>query len=648
MILSENKSSCNIVTSNINTNEEHHDLILNKIDTLLNDGYYSLISTTSNFESAYHQIKEAYELSVEFQFPLKEVDSLTLLSIYYIYKTNYDEALKCISNGLTVSLTHKYQYGEACSYTGFGVYYASFGEFNRSLFYHEKAVEIYKILDIEDRRLGLSLFGIGLVHFEKKNLDTALEFFNKSLVVFEKSPLDFGIGRVVNLIGNVYYERGDFIKSLEYAQNSLQIFDRIENTIGLSRTLNDMGKIYQAIQIYDKAIHYFQEALKLRYEIDYKQGVITSHIDIAKFYLQINDITLAEKHLNEALEISEKVKSLGKQATVYKLFSEVYKKRSDVNKALEYFEKFHNLHVKSIKQDSETQIKYLQMSQEAEQITRENEVYRQKNFELATINFELKNALELIHDSINYARRIQNVILPEKNILKKYFKDSFVFYQPKDVVSGDFYWFAKNQDCIILAVVDCTGHGVPGAFMSMLGFSLLNQIVKENNITEPSEILNRLNLALIEVLKQQDDLSEVHDGMDIAIVKYNSETSELIFSGANLPLYLISQDQFKEIEPNKFSLGGNSKIYTKKKFESVQLKLMAGDVLYLFSDGFKDQFGLINEQKKKYSSKKFRNLLSEIYLYPMENQFTKIENEFNEWRGELKQLDDIIVIGIKL
>lgn len=249
-----------------------------------------------------------------------------------------------------------------------------------------------------------------------------------------------------------------------------------------------------------------------------------------------------------------------------------------------------------------------------------------------------------ITDSINYAQRIQNAILPENDYIKALFPHYFIYYQPKEIVSGDFYWFGQKDDKIIFAVADCTGHGVPGALMSMIGNTLLNEIINSKGITDAAEILNHLKKDIIHVLKQKDALESQKDGMDIALCVLSEDRKTLVFAGAHNSLYHFSNGELKEIRGDQQAIG-----YTKGQLEPFTkhtIRVQEGDSLYLFTDGFADQKGQLT--KKKFYYPPFRQLLTTIHNKPILQQGEILRTTFNEWKGNLDQIDDVLIVGIQL
>jgi serine phosphatase RsbU (regulator of sigma subunit) len=247
-----------------------------------------------------------------------------------------------------------------------------------------------------------------------------------------------------------------------------------------------------------------------------------------------------------------------------------------------------------------------------------------------------------ITDSINYAERIQRSLLPQSAILKSVLPEHFIFFKPRDVVSGDFYWIAEKSHVIYAAAVDCTGHGVPGALMSMLGISFLNEIVNKAEEISPDEILNQLRISIIKVLRQSGKVGESRDGMDVSLLAFNKLKMELKFAGANNPLYHFRGNNFNEYKGNKMPVGIHEHM---EEFTCNTLEIIKGDTVYLFSDGYADQFG--GPKGKKFMYSNFKKLLLDLQPKSMCEQLTIISSTMENWRGSKDQVDDIVVIGIR-
>jgi len=246
-------------------------------------------------------------------------------------------------------------------------------------------------------------------------------------------------------------------------------------------------------------------------------------------------------------------------------------------------------------------------------------------------------------DSIQYARRIQNAVLPPMDLIKSLLPEHFILFKPRNIVSGDYYWLTQIENKTILAVADCTGHGVPGAFMSMLGISLLNQVVGHNKNISVNEILNEMRDAVKKSLRQTGKSNEAKDGMDMVVVIFDRETQTLGYAGANNPIYIVRNKELIELKPDKMPIGVHvieDKMFTKNEFS-----FQNGDAVYAFSDGFADQVG--GNARKKFMSKNFKQLLTDISENSMEKQREMLNETIENWRGDEDQVDDILVVGMR-
>ena len=281
--------------------------------------------------------------------------------------------------------------------------------------------------------------------------------------------------------------------------------------------------------------------------------------------------------------------------------------------------------------------KILQEYLENELDARTKEVIKQKD------ELDIKN--RDITDSINYAQRIQQSILPSVTTINEYFTDSFVYYKPRDIVSGDFYWFDKvNNDKFLIVCADSTGHGVPGAFMSMIGTTLIKDICLRKDVDSPSEILRKLDRELQSTLNQNIDAERANDGMDIIVCEIDVNTNYMRFSSAMRPVILYKDKELQYVKGTKASIGGDPK--AEKQFENIGFQLNKGDIIYMFSDGYPDQFG--GPRGKKFKLDRVKNMLADVCDKPMENQEDYVDKVFIEWKGKLQQVDDVLFMGVRI
>lgn len=266
------------------------------------------------------------------------------------------------------------------------------------------------------------------------------------------------------------------------------------------------------------------------------------------------------------------------------------------------------------------------------------------NANLLQSKLELEQKNKDTLDSIIYAKKIQDAMLPLKKNIKKVLPNSFIFYLPRDIVSGDFYWFKHTRNKIFIAAVDCTGHGVPGALMSMIGSVLLDDVINKKKIDEPNLILNELHSGVVRSLKQSHISKASRDGMDIALCVIEDDFSQLSFSGAFRPLNIVRNEEVIIFKSTSDSIGGFKDEAV--KYDKHNISLQKGDTVYLYSDGFPDQFG--GENEKKYMSKRFRDLLVKVSNHSIDSQAGLLQEELDAWKGGLEQVDDILVIGFRV
>ena len=327
-------------------------------------------------------------------------------------------------------------------------------------------------------------------------------------------------------------------------------------------------------------------------------------------------------------------------------FPDFYEKKFEhpiMNGLKNNFEKFKSREMKIFSEEIKIGDKYYD---QRSRFMPDGNVIRMFNLDIT----QMKRAEEIIReknkditDSINYAKKIQQSILPAESVLKNIYPDSFLLYKPKDIISGDFYWFAEIENYLLFVCADCTGHGVPGALMSMIGSNFLTHILHESTIRSPEGVLLELDKRVRKALKQDEDFQS-KDGMDISLCALQKQKKILHYAGANRPIALIRNGELVEYSPDKFAIGGQ--FNTDKKFTDNKILLEENDCIYCFTDGICDQFG--GPKGKKIMKKNFYNLLLQNHSKPMSEQKTNIDKTISEWRGELEQVDDILVMGIRI
>ena len=506
----------------------------------------------------------------------------------------------------------------------------------------------------------------GFINIRISDFKVAKSLFEQSLKIREQLGDKAAIAASYNQLAranllnkNINEAERFYLKSIEIREDNGFYGALLWSYIGIA-------SLYMETKAYDKTLTYFSkiEALKLQYNINDKRSTIMCLHGEGQIKNNLKQFDAAEEPIVESLAIAEEI---GVKPMQFQIHFDLYKSNSHLKndaKALYHYEKYHEIKEEVLNEENSNKLKQQQISFAVEKSEKEAEIERLKNVELKKANDEIskqKEEIEEIHkeitDSINYAQKIQEAVLPSEQLLTELLSDHFVLFKPKDKVSGDFYWWTNINNQTVITAADCTGHGVPGAFMSMLGVSSLREIVIKEQITNPSEILSRLRTQIIKTLKQTGESGTQKDGMDMAIISVNHETNTVQFSGANNPLYIITNDArtlsgfqnltgfdgFYEFKPDKMPIA----IYEKMNdFRTHEIQLQKGDQLYMFSDGYADQFG--GPKNKKFKYKPFKRLLLENASKPMSEQKEILNLAFEQWRGAEEQIDDVVVLGAKV
>jgi serine phosphatase RsbU (regulator of sigma subunit) len=651
---------------------------------LLNDLGYEYVSDAPDQTIKY--ASEALKLSETIGYEHGMMMSYNNIGLGWYYQNNYDEALsyyykaKAIAERIDRSKL-------AGVLNNIGLVYDDRADYSKALEYYLQTLKIVDTLGGNKRQLAGTLNNIGLIYQSLKKYDDALAYHLKSLKIKEEIGNKRGIGSSLHNLGLVYKLKGDYNKSLEYYAKALEVRKSINDLSGTAMTLNNIGSVYESLNEYEKAFPYFVEALEVRKGLKDKFNLCTSIYSLGDNYCKRKRFAEGIKYLNQALEMATEFGAKDLMKYGYEALSNAYAEQKNYEKAYEYQKllleiKDSILNSETTKQLFELQAKYEneKKKKEIELLTKDSEIqalqinknklwiialcaaillfialaallyYRFKikhkvNIQLEHRNTEITQQKKEITDSINYAKRIQESILPPIETWNRLLPDSFIFYRPKDIVSGDFYWIEQKNDHVCFAAVDCTGHGVPGALMSVVGFNLLTQAINEVNLIKPSEILKHLDAGVTKTLRQSEDGKGVKDGMDLSLCSLNLKTLELQYAGAFNSLYCVSDGVLTEIKADKFpigvNLGGVVDNYTN---HSIQLK--KGDCIYLYSDGYADQFG--GPKGKKFKYNQLKDLLGSISKLSIAEQRKIIESRFDLWKGDLEQIDDVVIIGVRV
>jgi tetratricopeptide (TPR) repeat protein len=627
--------------------------------------------------------------------------SLNTIGIIYERQGDFSKAINYYNKSLNILEELGDKTGIANALNNIGNIYLDQDDNSKAIEYFNKGFKIYEEID-DKNGISLSLNNMGIVYIALANenislkkqtkgdslFQIALDYNNKSLKIREEIGDKSGVSASLNSIGFIYNNQGNYSKALEFFNRCLKMNEELGDKSAIASSLNNLGKIYLKKNEINKALTCGQKEYSLAKEIGYVEDVRDAAKLLEEIYAKQGNYKLSRQYFGEYIAMRDSISKDENQKLVQmKYFQYQYEKQASADsiahrKAME----IKNIELGRQKAESKKQriiiwfvvsglillaiiavliLRSLRLTRLQKRLIEEQKhLVDDKNFMLNQQNEEIrqqkeeieaqrdlvteqKDQIELIHNevsqSINYATRLQSAILPNLELIKDVISDHFVIYKPKDKVSGDFYWWAEVEDHLIITVADCTGHGVPGAFMSMLGISFLREIVVKEYMTNPGIILKRLRKEIIHVLKQKGTMGEQKDGMDMALVSIDKETLELEFAGANNPLYYIRNNEFFEIKGDKMPIAIHPIM---DPFKVNNLKLEKGDCIYLFTDGLADQFGGLNSRKFMY--KQFKQILLQNSYKPMSEQKEIIESAFVNWRGNNEQIDDVTVLGIKI
>jgi serine phosphatase RsbU (regulator of sigma subunit) len=653
-----------------------------------------------NHHAKARQAAEADSLERVLQNPQPDTVRIRALNrlAFLLRNSQIEKARTYAETAYKLAQSASYKQGLAESLGFLGLIYYRLGMHDQAIERHLQSLRLFEELK-DNRQIAFRYNDIANIYVTQGYFDRALEYHNKSLALKQSINDREGVATSLKNIANMYLMQKRYTESLEYCFKALPIADSLGDQRLRGHVLQFLGEIYLAQRDYKRAIEYLQKSYDIKASINEQFTLARLMNSIGNAYLNQNDLPRALKYYQDALTIAKKTGVKLEEQISYGNISNAYRLMNDYRKAYDYHVLFMNMKDYIFNETSREKITMLETRFQSEKkqaeidrlnmestlqqqeiaqqnqrfyfivglvavlavfgvvMVRTNNLRRRTNLllqkqkqeiEIVYKELELKN--NDITASINYAKRIQSAIIPSEERLRSFFPESFVMLKPRDIVSGDFYFLEKvttadGKEKIVLAVADCTGHGVPGALMSMVGNDLLSQIVQERQITNPDMILNQLHQNLRRVLKIED--TDSRDGMDIAICTFDMAARQLEYAGAMSPLYLARNGEITKVNPDKKTIGGRVAGYS-GSFTRCSFDIEGETMIYLASDGYQDQFG--GMQNKKFMSKNFRQLLQDIHTLPIHQQQQKVESTLAHWMsfGPQKQTDDILLIGIRL
>ena len=584
-----------------------------------------------------------------------------------------------------------------------GGHYKMIGELDLALEIYFMAANIAVDLEeIEDE--GVIYISIADVYSMMENYTNAELFYNKSIQILRSTNDSIPLASALLNAGDTYYNMGRYEEALRYFEEAGPIFRKLNHLTGSAYNLGNIGMIYAKQGKDALAKRNINEAIAVLEEQEDYYPISVYLTIMSDIYLKQDDFAAALSYTNRSLELATAYGLKEQIGDANLQLSKLHEQAGNLNEAFNYYrnhimyrDSLRNIEAIQQMADMRTDFEVSQKQIEVDLLThkRKNQrvinilaatasvlfillaigLYRRNSFikktnvkiksqrdEIKSHRDEVEAQRDLLEkhrdlvvvqkneivDSINYAKRIQSAMLPIESSYSELLNEHFILYKPRDIVSGDFYWIKQVKQYTVLVAADCTGHGVPGAFMSMLGMSYLNEIVQRREITQANQVLNELRKQIKYSLRQNGKRDESKDGIDMALCVLDLENMKMQYAGANNPLYLVKdvrgKPELQEIKPDRLPLG----YYPGKDipFINHDIQLDKGDTFYLFSDGYMDQKG--GAEEKKFLSKNFKNLLLEVHDQPMNDQKEILEKTLSDWMGDHSQIDDLLVVGVRV
>jgi serine phosphatase RsbU (regulator of sigma subunit) len=626
----------------------------------------------------------------------KNPDSLRLEALndiaWDVLYSNPDSAYILGHEELEVARSKKLKKWEAKALNTIGASYQIKGNYLKAIEFYQQSLKVSESIG-EMKRVASSLANIGSLYINIGEFEKALDYQNKSLVLFRKLDMKAGMASALNNIGIIYNNISNYEKALEYNEKGLKLYEELGDKQGIAAATGNIGNIYMSLQNYDKALEYQQKSLSITQEIGDKPGIASNFTNIGRILSRQKQYDKALPFLTQAISVAKESEDVFSEKEASYVLYEIYKQKNNPKKSLEYYENYVALRDSILKEDNKRDIQKKELEYEYEKkaaadsvkneeekrvkdaliVAKNAQIEQDKTQKVALfggvillilfgifiysrfrVSQQQKQIIEIksketeeqktiieekqkeILSSISYAKRIQYTLLAHDELLDENLKEYFILFKPKDIVSGDFYWATANEKGFYLAVCDSTGHGVPGAFMSLLNISFLNEAINEKNIVSTNEVFNHVRKRLITSISADG----AQDGMDAVLIKLNDNKIE--YAAANSSPILVRNNKVTDLPYDKMPIGKSEQI---REFNKYTLETEKGDMLYFCTDGYADQFG--GEQGKKFKHKQLQELLVAICNKSVSEQKKILNDTFEAWKGTLEQVDDICIIGLR-
>lgn len=565
------------------------------------------------------------------------------LAVGHFLKSENKDALELLGEANGFFRDHQEEPGYAAVLTYMGNIYESFGDYETALDHCQKAYNAAS--KFGHKELSGEVYSVfGLIYSRLSDFESALKAYEESLRIRKESGDELAEASSLNRIARIHTLKKEYDRALEYYSMSQGIRQRLGQKDVLPWTFLGMATTYEEMGNLQEALDFYQRILEDKNQKPDNRCKLQATLGLGRTYHELKQGKDALSCFSRALELAEQMEAKPLQVETHYALAGFYESAGEFENALHHYKKYRSIREAVLNDESRNRMKNQQIAFAVEKSEKEKEIFQLRNVELKSAYDEIHHKNKEITDSINYASRIQTALLPPNESLLKAFPEHFILYFPRDVVSGDFYWSARVGEKVVFTAADCTGHGVPGALMSMLGISYLNELVVERGQTDPGEILDNLRGLVMKALKQSGRDEDQKDGMDMALCTYDTGSRILQYAGAYNPLYLVREGILEEFKADRMPISYYNGIT--KPFQTRSIRMQEGDAVYLFSDGYADQFGGPHGKKFKYKS--LKALLELIHEKPMENQKLVLYEKFFAWKGGHAQIDDVVMIGIRI
>jgi serine phosphatase RsbU (regulator of sigma subunit) len=627
---------------------------------------------TSNPDSAIVFAQKELQLAKDKQSRKWQAKASIVIGIALQYKDDFPKALEYQLAALKICEDIGYKKGIANALNNIGnVYNVGLNDYPKALEFYTRSLKLY---EEAGNRPGIApcLSNIGNMYRELKDYSKALDFHFRGLKMSEELGDKLNIANEFNNIGIVYDKLPDYPKALDYHLKSLKLMEEMNNKRGIANSLGNISEVYMNQKQYQAAFPYVTKAIQLCRELGDLSGEREWQLCIFEYYRGTNNPVKALENYERYILLKDSLfKGETKKQITRKEMNYEFEKKEGLARAAQDIK---DAHEKDEKQKQRvilyavlgglllviisafflynrfriTQRQKSVIEKQKHLVDQKNGELNQQNEEIVAQRDEIEHQKHLIEehqkemiDSITYAKRIQDAILPPIELIKERLPKSFVLFKPKDIVAGDFYWMEQIDETVLIAAADCTGHGVPGAMVSVVCSNALNRAVKEFHLSDTGAILDKVTDLVLETFEKS--AADVKDGMDISLLSINKATREIHWSGANNPLWYFSKTELREITADKQPIGKSDH---RKLFTTHTINYEEEMTFYLFTDGFADQFG--GPKGKKYKYKPFQESLSATLNLEPEEQQIALNTAFENWKGSLEQVDDVCLIGIRL